>query len=442
MVEGIGGSVSDSHVNNIEVNHGGSVVIDKHSNCGGKTATATSTASVKSPENGKSVTIPGSTEKPPKELGAKSQKLKSTKKEPNAVTRLQRDVPSRRNVPSKAGRNVPSRGDVPRRGKTQSDKSKPVTSSKVNSYASERVAEWGDDVEPMEVDDDRVDPTPIQTPRSARQLQQAIAKKHGQRTQKEKEKMLLDTLKVAKVKELQGEKGKQEMRNRKEQEREIVHELRDIYRGELKKEAGRRFAGPRNAPEVDRKKDLDGADSIPDRGRKRIKTGKSLTPSAALSSLSDQGAKPAVGKVLGGGGVKRAVNDEWLGPDAKRQKSLPKPWLIREKRPSSPSWDESSRKKSKSLPKPWLIREKRSPSPSWEDGGGKRLKSLPKPWLIREKRAPPSSWPTSGRKRSKRADDDATTDDDEDGDDGSSDDGNDGKYKVFLDKIARKKVKT
>lgn len=440
VVEGIGGAVSDSNVNNIEVSHGGSIVIDRHSDCGGKVAPGNVRQPVgsdafvpvgkltrqKNPpsaqnEAGKfeSVTKKGSNKSHPKDLAAKSKKLNKAKKEPNAVTDRTRDVPISNGTGSNANERVSSSGDRP--------------------YASERVAQ-DDLVEPMDVDTS-VEPVP----RSARQLEKVIARKHGQRTQKEKEQMLVDTLKVARVKELQGKKGLNEIRNDREQERQIVHELRDIYRDELKKGAARSRAGPRNVLDSG---DLQRTASTktrpssevvdPSGSAKKQKKGKSLSPSLSLSATADQRH-----------GVKRAPDEDWESSLLKKQKVPSKPWLIREKRAPSPSWDESVAKKQKALPKPWLIREKRAASPSWDDGHKtKKVKGALKPWLIREKRASHPSWSTSRKKKQKksgrqggRGDSSDSSDDDDDDSSESSDDGNEGKYKAFLDKIANRKVR-
>lgn len=438
VAEGIGGSVSDSHVNNIEVSHGGTIVIDKHSNCGGKISPSTdsqsssssptdsvakqstsatkstlpATSSVATPTS--RVTNKGFSKKHPKELAASSKKLDKAKKEPNAVT-------SRvRNDPNAVG--------------TSTNSSERVYDRPSLSYASERVVK-GDHVEPMEIDPS-VDSTALPVPKTPRQLERAIARKHGQRSQREQEKILLDTLKVARVKELQGEKGVREDRNQNDQERQILHELRDIYRGELKQGGGRNKGGgdlqvtarTKSKPQVN----YEQSHSASKRMKREVNA-----PS------SDSHAHGETVVVQPSSGVKRAVDEEWADSIAKRQKAAPKPWLIREKRAASPSWETSLVKKSKSVPKPWLIREKRSPSPSWSSGRVvKRQKAAPRAWQIREKRSPPASWPTSRKKRQKKRKGDSSDSEDSsdnDSDDGSSDDGNEGQYKAYLDKINNSK---
>lgn len=452
VVEGIGGSVSDSHVNKIEVNHGGSVVIDKHSNCGGKAAAAAADQSGVPPRPAAVQELPslpvskkGSTketarlDKPTagRDLAAKSVKLKKGKKAPNAF--------AARNVPSRDARPTKTRPNASERvvGK---DGSRSVASDSTK-------PQWEDEVleEPMDVD--QLAPSKAVPARpTARQLEKVIARKNAVRSQKEKEKMLLDTLKVAKVKELQGAKGKREVRNDREQEREIVHQLRDIYRDELKKGAAREKSGPRTVLDSGdlqgTKSGGSGRTSVRDRldvasgGKKRRKDdvgeGKSLTPSLALAALENGVARTLEAATATPashvGGAKRPARDDWPSSSTKRQKGLPKPWLIRQKRSPSPSWDEPSRvKRAKSVPKPWLIREKRAASDDWLTGERKKAKGPPKPWSIREKRRAPTGWGESRKKRGKKDDESDTTSDSDD----SSDDGNGGKYKLYLDSIAR-----
>ncbi len=477
VVEGIGGSVSDSHVNKIEVNHGGSVVIDKHSNCGGKAAAATGGQPGVSPRPASVEKLPPlSVQTPPRkrstknnsrlggtkgELAAKSTKLTKGRKAPNAVARFKRAG----NVPS---RQVRTRRNASGRvaGKDGDDLSKDV----FRSIATNR-DQWRDEEveEPMEVDQ-LVDPRAVPARPTARQLEKVIARKHANRSQKEKEKMLLDSLKVAKVKELQGTRGKRESMNDRQQEREIVHQLRDIYRDELKKGAARQKSGPRTVLDSDdlREDEIGGSGGTGDGSKKRRKIGdgKSLAPSLALSALENGMTQTLEAATATPHGVKRPPGEDWPSSATKRQKALPKPWLIRQKRPPSPSWDVSSGKKVKSPPepwrirekrpardewpagdrkrskgpsKPWQIREKRSARDEWPAGDRKRLKGLPDPWAIREKRSAPSTWSGSQRKRKKREEDtdDSSSSSDSDGD--SSDDGNGGKYKSYLDSIASRK---
>ena len=291
-------------------------------------------------------------------------------------------------------------------------------------------------------------------PVTARKLEKAIAKKHAEKSVKEKQKMLLDTLKVARVKELQGKKG--EKKNDLADERKIVHELRDIYRNEVKKDAAKAKGGSK---------------LLPGSGR-----GKALRPSTFLASgtFGEGGVKRAFGQVEGDdsvrlpdgkrikletGGVKRSFghvepDDTVTLPDGKRIK-LEAVNARGLKRPVGQDFEQppqSKRAKPQKYPVPLIPTSvKRSAPDSWVEEGKlvKKQKAAPRPWAIREKRPPPSAWRTSGRKRVKRDSDSDSDDDDDDDDDGkndsdggdTSDDGQGGEYKKYLDDLYNREVK-
>ncbi len=469
-VSKIGGPVTaGSSVNNIEVGQGGSVVIDRHghrvdcdkaaaalSNAGGRGGKEVTSVGPKqshllerrtSAGGKKSATF----QQRPRVPAARSTKLSQSKKEPNALAR---------------------------------NKLEQIRREAEGNERDEEVEE------PMEVDWEGGSET-VPTKQSARQLEKTIAKKHSQRSQKEKEKILLDTLKVARVKELQGERGAKERRNEAEQERQIVHELRDIYRDEVKKGAVRARLGPRLVPTSDdgdvrmqqpaeKRRAATAAGDGP--AGKRVGSGRSLTPSAALAAVRrEEVVRRGVKRAIGGDGE---VPDEYgkvklarySTPSGKKLPSLPpqakygKRGREEEEDDSTPSGkklpplppqakygkrgreeeeddDLSVRlpsakrpRRKEPIPVPLIPHSvKRKSLDSWPGSARKRSKVI-RPWKIREKRPARSTWSTSAKKRRKgdSGDDDDDSDDDSDDDDDTSDDGNGGEYKKYLDKLYKK----
>lgn len=429
----IGGPVTaGSSVNNIEVGHGGSVVIDRHGHavdCKKLPAALQPVASRASNGGGSNLAayaepktrrllekrFPQAGRSRQRVPAAKSTKLSGSKKEPNAL------------APNKA----------------ESD----GRDTNAN-------LQQGEEEEPMEVDweggREPAKTVPTKQKQTARQLEKAIAKKHSQRTQKEKEKILLDTLKVARVKELQGERGVKERMNETEQERQIVHELRDIYRDEVKKDASRARLGPRLVPNDDdvrmqepaKKRRAATGSSGP--ASKRVGSGRSLTPSAALAAGVEEPVRKGVKRAIGWGDE---VPDEYgkvklaKHSSSSERKPLPPPTRTQYSKRSREELEDSD--EDDVLQRPPTAKRarrdfaesliphsvKRKSVDTWPESTRKRSKVM-RPWMIREKRPARSSWSASARKRRK-----ANGEDDEEDSDDTSDDGNGGDYKKFLDDL-------